>query len=832
MRPPHYTDLGGGHHKRRDPDKVRKHAFRRSPCGRPPVAPTGLVGEFDRAESGRHTRIRCKVRWNEVVRDTTDFPILIRNYIVELDYTANGSDWFQARRATVSAKDDVDPSNKAHHIFKSVAKNLGYRFRVRAVARDGCKSNWSDWLVIGNPGTDEPPAPQNVTIVDNDKHLRVTLRWDEATAADDPNDLFDDRVNHFVVEISKQVNFGSVYMKDRAVKGQHKSFRINNADENDTFYGRVRSVSSDKDKSAWIPAKLNGNSDPGATADGVTVGKAMEKTKKPKVPTGLSLTFSSDTDNSRGERWKAKILWNEVTQDINNVDIDIGHYVVLFQKSDDGTTWSTDPRKFVVNAKDADADTTCYQIVHNINGKKFYRAKVRAVSESSTRGDFTSYTGDSQSPGSLAVPTPTDVTIHHKTRGKDRVVVDWDAPVDPGDADLPDERVHFFQVVVKKNSTVTPTTIASGYRFDRKVMATKQSFRVPRADEDELFSAWVRAIDDSGNKSSWIPATTAGNNSAGATASQINTDDGVKVGAIRKWSGRIADGIPQGYLLCNGQSVSTATYPDLFAVIDYRYGGSGSNFNVPDHRKRQARGAGTAQNEGDTEGLAEGSRDEDHGKHNQATHKKHKDHRHKHHHRHKKRHTEQEHHVNSGDGQHHHFIASANTGFDGTNWNTNTSSSGSASGGSGTPTDLTRVGHTHGMTARNTNDGGVHVHTVQGGDILFGGGSTGNPGDAHIEHREIETLPDGPANLFSDSYSGGTMSASHASVVDRNVTWTGEPTTNTGAVTTVDDVDAPASVLGSGNAGHGDHPLPDDDDGVRGHKKHPFIRFHYIIKAT
>jgi microcystin-dependent protein/non-homologous end joining protein Ku len=39
--------------------------------------------------------------------------------------------------------------------------------------------------------------------------------------------------------------------------------------------------------------------------------------------------------------------------------------------------------------------------------------------------------------------------------------------------------------------------------------------------------------------------------------------------------------LPTGYLFCNGASVSTTTYADLFAVIAYTYGGSGASFQVP-----------------------------------------------------------------------------------------------------------------------------------------------------------------------------------------------------------------------------------------------------------
>ena len=38
---------------------------------------------------------------------------------------------------------------------------------------------------------------------------------------------------------------------------------------------------------------------------------------------------------------------------------------------------------------------------------------------------------------------------------------------------------------------------------------------------------------------------------------------------------------PDGYLFCTGQELSTADYPELFAVIGYTYGGEGDVFNLP-----------------------------------------------------------------------------------------------------------------------------------------------------------------------------------------------------------------------------------------------------------
>lgn len=51
-------------------------------------------------------------------------------------------------------------------------------------------------------------------------------------------------------------------------------------------------------------------------------------------------------------------------------------------------------------------------------------------------------------------------------------------------------------------------------------------------------------------------------------------------------------GLAPGALPCDGASYSTTTYPALFGVIGYAYGGAGSSFNVPDLRGRFPAGVG------------------------------------------------------------------------------------------------------------------------------------------------------------------------------------------------------------------------------------------------
>ena len=50
-------------------------------------------------------------------------------------------------------------------------------------------------------------------------------------------------------------------------------------------------------------------------------------------------------------------------------------------------------------------------------------------------------------------------------------------------------------------------------------------------------------------------------------------------GIVVPFAGKVA---PVGWLLCDGKNYNTAEYPNLFQVIGYTYGGSGSTFKVPD----------------------------------------------------------------------------------------------------------------------------------------------------------------------------------------------------------------------------------------------------------
>ena len=76
------------------------------------------------------------------------------------------------------------------------------------------------------------------------------------------------------------------------------------------------------------------------------------------------------------------------------------------------------------------------------------------------------------------------------------------------------------------------------------------------------------------------------------------------VGAIIPYGGATA---PSGWMLCQGQSLLRASYPELFAVIGTAFGSADStHFNIPDMRESVPKGAGLtglSNNHIDADGL-------------------------------------------------------------------------------------------------------------------------------------------------------------------------------------------------------------------------------------
>ena len=77
-----------------------------------------------------------------------------------------------------------------------------------------------------------------------------------------------------------------------------------------------------------------------------------------------------------------------------------------------------------------------------------------------------------------------------------------------------------------------------------------------------------------------------------ATSTATSTDifNLLPAGVIQMYAGA-STSTPAGWLLADGTSYTTSTYPRLFQVIGYVYGGSASNFNVPNMGGRFVGGA-------------------------------------------------------------------------------------------------------------------------------------------------------------------------------------------------------------------------------------------------
>jgi len=48
---------------------------------------------------------------------------------------------------------------------------------------------------------------------------------------------------------------------------------------------------------------------------------------------------------------------------------------------------------------------------------------------------------------------------------------------------------------------------------------------------------------------------------------------------------------PSGYLVCNGDALDISSYPELFSLVGYTYGGALTHFRLPDIRGRTIMGA-------------------------------------------------------------------------------------------------------------------------------------------------------------------------------------------------------------------------------------------------
>lgn len=82
------------------------------------------------------------------------------------------------------------------------------------------------------------------------------------------------------------------------------------------------------------------------------------------------------------------------------------------------------------------------------------------------------------------------------------------------------------------------------------------------------------------------------------------SSNGIPIGTIMQYAGLAA---PQGYLLCEGQALSKTDYAELYAIIGNYFGGTETEFYLPDLRERVPVGKNSAKTDyalGETGGTA------------------------------------------------------------------------------------------------------------------------------------------------------------------------------------------------------------------------------------
>lgn len=65
--------------------------------------------------------------------------------------------------------------------------------------------------------------------------------------------------------------------------------------------------------------------------------------------------------------------------------------------------------------------------------------------------------------------------------------------------------------------------------------------------------------------------------------------DNSLIGEVKSYAGDTLE-LPAGWKVCRGQKMSKTTYPSLFRVLKYSWGGSGDDFHLPDLRGQFLRG--------------------------------------------------------------------------------------------------------------------------------------------------------------------------------------------------------------------------------------------------
>lgn len=266
-----------------DAQHKKQHRRKRNPCGsNKPTEVDNISGQYQRVEGTRNNLFRVRITWDRVTQTQAGEDYKPDAYGIQLWGSPDGETWdkdnLRHKQVRGSAgpdgdwgtEDDVKVPNFV--VFRGIKPKWYYRVRVRALSKKECDGTFGSWITLGSANDNvNPPPPTDVRIFENSTGKRVVVDWEPPLDADDSEQV-DQGVTFFQVQLSKESDFSPVYKFDRIQASSQRSFRIADADLGDSFYGRVRSIDAAGNKSAWIPARINGNSDPDAVAQAAGVG--------------------------------------------------------------------------------------------------------------------------------------------------------------------------------------------------------------------------------------------------------------------------------------------------------------------------------------------------------------------------------------------------------------------------------------------------------------------------------------------------------------------------------------------------------------------------------
>jgi microcystin-dependent protein len=165
--------------------------------------------------------------------------------------------------------------------------------------------------------------------------------------------------------------------------------------------------------------------------------------------------------------------------------------------------------------------------------------------------------------------------------------------------------------VTVKNSTGTGIAVPSGKTMivfndatnvvDVTTYASSMSLGGALSGTTATFSGAISSVSPTFTGTPTAPTASPNTNTTQIATTAFVLANGAPVGTIAMWATGVA---PSGWLLCEGDSISTSTYAALFAVIGYTFGGSGASFLLPNYRNRFPVGAGDSYVVGGTGGTA------------------------------------------------------------------------------------------------------------------------------------------------------------------------------------------------------------------------------------